>query len=988
MKKIYWELKNLGAKGKCFLFIGLLLLGESLSAQSKVVTGQVKDADDGAGIPGANILIKGTSTGTTSDVDGNYRLEVPEEAVLVFSFIGYKTLEETVGNRSVINVDISLDIEELQEVIVVGYGAQQKKDVTGVVAKVDKENFNQGAITSPTELLAGKVAGVSITNSGGIGGSPQVRIRGTSSINASSDPLYVIDGVIIDNGGTAGQRNPLNFINTEDIESITVLKDASAAAIYGSRGAKGVIIINTKNATGDKPQISYDGYYSVSNFIGEPQIMKANQFKSLIDSKYPQFSEDLGAANTNWIDEVTQTATGMKHAVSIANKGLYLSLMHHTLDGVVRHDRIERNIFNLNYNNKFFSDIVKLNVSLKNGFTKNQFGSNQVGAAYDFNPTVPVRNDSSAFGGYYEPRAVGELGVQNPVAQQDLSTNIGRSFRSLGKVEVVVDVPGVKGLSITNNVSYDVTTSKNRFFQPLNLFGVYGKGSLTYDEALKTSVLLESFANYKKQIGTNNNLEVTAGYSTQTFNFESTAFFADSLKSDLYEYYDISQAKEIKSSQGYSETKQESVFGRINYSFKDKYLATANFRVDGSSQFGKDNRYAFFPSLALGWRLIDESFAYFLNGPFDDFKLRAGYGKLGNQEFGAYLYETFYFSGTNDARYQFGNEYVTTLRPTAVDPGIKWELTETLNIGLDYTLTGGRVYGSLEVYQRNTDDLLFRTVIPAGINVGDRVLTNVGSMVNKGIELELSAVAIDKPNFKWNVSFNASHNQNEVTKITGGSDQSGFIQDGGISGDVGQTIQIIAVGQPLKTFHVLEHKYANGKPIPDQGLNTKRDMYVDQNDDGIINENDLVPYKNANPDLEFGFTSNASLGDFNLSFTLRSKVGNYVYNNVASSKGYFNRIKEFGPNNIHTSAFETQFQNKQLQSDYYVEDASFVKLDNITLSYTIKSVDFVKVRLYGTAQNVMTLTKYSGLDPEVAGGVDNGLYPRSLNLIGGLNITF
>lgn len=965
----------------------LLLLSGPAMAQERTVSGKITDASDGSGIPGANILVKGTMSGTTSDFDGNYKLSVPEDAILVISFIGYTSAEEVVGSRSVIDVQLDLDIEELQEVVVVGYGAVQKKDMTGVVAQVDSKKFNNGAITSPTELLTGKVAGVSITTSGGIGGAPQVRIRGTSSINASSDPLYVIDGVIIDNGGTAGLRNPLNFINTEDIESITVLKDASAAAIYGSRGAKGVIIITTKRATKGDPQISYDGYYSVSQFLGEPQILSSSQFRSLINSKYPQYSEDLGNANTNWVDEVTQTATGMKHSITIAEGGLYLSLLHHELDGVVRRDHMQRDILNINYNKGYFDDNLKLAVSLKNGFTKNNFGNNQIGAAYDFNPTVPVRSDSSIFGGYYEPRGVGELGVQNPVAQQNLQTNIGRSFRSLGKVELVANIPWIEGLSWTNNVSYDVITSKNRFFQPLNLFGVYGRGSLTYDEALKTSVLAESYATYKKKIG-QNNIEVTAGYSAQKFNFESSAFFADSLKDDLYTIYDISQIRNIKTSQGYSETKQESVFGRVNYSFQDKYLATVNFRMDGSSQFGRENRYAFFPSVALGWRLIDEDFAQFLRGTFEDLKFRAGYGKLGNQEFGSYLYETYYYQGTNDARYQFGGDYVTTLRPTAVDPNIRWELTETYNVGLDYTFKGGRFNGSLEVYQRNTDDLLFRTVIPAGINVGDRVLTNVGSMVNKGIEFELSAVVMDKKDFEWSLSFNASHNQNEVTRINGGSDQSGFIQDGGISGDVGQTVQIIAVGQPLKTFHVYEHKMVNGKPVADQGFSSKLDMYVDQNNDGIINENDLVPYHNANPKLEMGLTSNASYKRFNLSFTFRSKIGNYVYNNVASSKGYFNRIKEFGPNNIHTSTFTTLFNDKQLLSSYYVENASFVKLDNITLSYNLPELKKMKVRVYGTAQNVLTITKYSGLDPEVIDGIDNSLYPRSLNLIGGINVTF
>lgn len=994
MKKVYWFLQAFScytSKASWYLVL-MLFVSVQVNAQDNAVSGRVVDADDGSPLPGVNIIEKGTLNGTSTDMDGNYRLSVSEDAVLVFSFIGYGPLEIPVGDREVIDANLEMDLEELQEVVVVGYGAVQKKDMTGVVAKVDQEDFNRGAITSPTELLAGKVAGVSITGTGGVGGSPQVRIRGTSSINASSDPLYVIDGVIIDNGGTAGQRNPLNFINTEDIESITVLKDASAAAIYGSRGAKGVIIITTRKGEKGAPRISYDGYYSVSNFVQDPQIMNAAQFTSLINAKYPQFSEKLGNTTTDWVDEVTRTATGMKHSISLSNgddnSDIYVSLMHQTLNGVVRHDKIERNIFNLNYNRNFYGDAIRMSISLKNGFTKNNFGDNQIGAAYDFNPTVPVRSDSSIFGGYFEPRGIGELGVQNPVARQDLSTNIGRSYRGLGKVQLVADIPWIDGLSWTNNVSYDVTTSKNRFFQPLDLFGVYERGSLTYDEALKTSLLYETFLAYTTKLGQDHKLDITAGYSTQTFNFETAAFFADSLKNDLYGIYDIGQAKELKTHQGYSETRQESIFGRVNYSYRAKYLATVNFRTDGSSQFGADNRYAFFPSLALAWRIIDEPFGAFLSSAFDDFKLRAGYGRLGNQEFGAYLYETFYFPGTNDARYQFGSNYVTTLRPVAVDPGIKWELTETYNFGLDYTIRGGRLYGSLELYQRNTDDLLFRTVIPAGINVGDRVLTNVGSMVNKGVELELSSTIVDKQNFRWNLSFNASNNQNEVTRITGGSDQSGFIQDGGISGDVGQTIQIIAVGQPLKTFHVLEHKYKDGKPIPDQGLTTRHDMYVDQNEDGIINENDLIPYKNANPDYEFGLTSNASLGNFNLSFTFRSRLGNYVYNNVASSKGYFNRIKEFGPNNIHTSAFETRFEDKQLQSSYYVENASFLKLDNITLAYTLKSLSFANIRIYGTAQNVLTVTQYSGLDPEVPDGVDNGLYPRSLNLIGGLNITF
>ena len=996
MKKIDRFLKgifNLPVKNSLLTLSILTLLGFQSIAQDRTVTGTVVDADDGTALPGVNVVEKGTQNGSVTDFDGNYRISVSEDATLVFTFVGYEKLEIPVGARSVIDVELALDIEELQEVVVVGYGAVQKKDLTGVVAKVEEDEFNKGAITNPAELLAGKAPGVSITTTGGVGNAPQVRIRGASSLLASSDPLYVIDGVIIDNRNTPpGQRNPLNFINTEDIEDITVLKDASAAAIYGSRGAKGVIIINTKRGKEGEPKISYDGYYTISDFQGEIENLKASEFRSLVNARYENLSERLGDAETNWFDEVTQTASGYKHALSLSDNNLYVSVMRQELNGIVRNDKIERNTFNVNYNRGFFEDQVTMNIALKNSFVRNNFGNNQIGAAYDMNPTLPVFDEDSPFGGYFEPQEVGELGVQNPVAQQDLQTNEGRSFRSLANMELTIKIPGIEGLSWTNNISYDLTTSKNRFFQPLDLFGVFGRGKLVYDEALKTSVLYETYGTYKTQIGSQHNLEFTAGYSYQTFNYELFKTDIDSLSNDQFGIFDPSIGRQlaIKPSAFYEIFKQQSYFGRVNYNLMEKYLLTVNFRADGSSQFGPDNRYGFFPSVALGWRIIDESFAEFLQRYFDDLKLRAGYGRLGNQEFQPFLYEKFYFQGTNDARYQFGSDYVRTLRPVAVDPNIRWEETETYNIGLDYTIVGGRLFGSLEFYRRNTNDMLFDAVLPAGINVGDRAVTNIASMTNEGIEFALSAVAIDRTDLKWNINFNIATNRNEVNQISGGDfEDVQFIPDGGISGDVGQTIQVITPGQPFKSFYVLKHKYEDGQPIPDEGLNSLINMYEDQNGDGIINENDLVPFEDANPDVEMGFTSNTQYKNWNLSFTLRSKLGNYVYNNVASSKGFFDRVDEIGgPNNIHTSVLETRFNDRQLLSSHYVENASFVRLDNITLSYNITALDFAKIRMYGTAQNVFVITGYSGLDPEVVDGIDNNLYPRTLNLIGGLNITF
>ncbi len=994
MKKFYSfvrALRNLPL-GRFALALGVIMLATTTYAQEITITGNVA-GDDGETLPGVNIVEKGTSNGTISDFDGNYQLVVNQGATLIYSFVGYKTKEVVVGTQSTINVVLSLDIAELQEVVVVGYGAVEKKDMTGVVAKIDNENFNKGAITNPAELLAGKAAGVSVTPTGGPGNAPEVRIRGRSSINANSDPLYVVDGVILDNTDTPpGQRSPLNFLNTEDIENITVLKDASAAAIYGSRGAKGVIIITTKKGQSGAPRISYDAYYSTSQIQESPDILTAEEFRTLVQSNFPNQAEELGDANTDWVDAVTQTATGVKHAISLSSgdkvSDVYVSLMHQTLNGVMRKDQIERNIFSMNYNRRFYEDAVELKIVTKNSFLKNSFPEQQMGAATDMNPTLPIRDPNSIYGGYYEQITHGGLGVQNPVARQDLTTNIGRSFRNISKAEMIFKPKFIEGLTWTNNLSVDVTTSKNRFFQSLDMVGVYQKGSLTFDESLKTSVLVESYGNYKKQFD-DHSIDFTAGYSFQTFNFEKTNFFADTLSDGKYTRFDLSPATLIKTDlPTYNKIVQRSYFGRVNYTFKDKYLATLNFRADGSSQFGKSNRYGFFPSVALGWRIYDESFAGFLKGAFDDMKIRAGWGRLGNQEFAPYLYKTFYFSSTNDARYQFGNQFYNLTRPRAVDPDIKWEQTETYNIGLDYTFKGGRVYGSLEVYRRNTDDLLFETIIPAGINLAPRLLTNVGSMVNEGIELELSSVIIDNSKLNWKLSFNAAHNRNEITDL-GGTDR---IVDLGsiISGDVGQFIQVIQEGESILTFNVREHIYENGLPMADGGFVTPIDMYVDQNDDGIINEDDLVAKKNALPTGEFGLTSNTSYGDFNLSFTLRSKVGNYVYNNVASSKGFFNRLSPAGSgiNNLHRSVIETRFTNHQLFSDYYLENASFLKLDNITLSYNFNKLSFMKMRLYVTAQNVLTITGYSGLDPEISNGIDNNLYPRALNLIGGINLTF
>ncbi|MEN8247761.1 MAG: TonB-dependent receptor [Bacteroidota bacterium] len=969
------------------LTLSLVVFAAQTMAQDRSVSGVVTDIW-GETVPGATVLEKGTQNGVITDFDGNFKLSVSDNAILVISFVGYKTQEVTVGARSTIDVVLEEDVEQLTEVVVIGYGSVEKKDVTGTVAKVDEKEFNKGIIGSPDKLLTGKVAGLQIESGGEPGGSSNIRLRGIS-INGQN-PLFVVDGVPLIEGGVAGGRNPLNFMNPADVENVTVLKDASAAAIYGSRGANGVIIITTKNGAKGKMKIQYDGFYSISKFVKGVDMLSPSNFRLAIEDKAPQEINNLGEANTEWVDEVLQIAQGHNHNISLSGgtsaTNYFVSFNYLDNNGVMRSTRNQTTSLAVKLRQKLLNDNLTISINTKNGYTKDQFSPNVIGDAMRFDPTRPVFDDSDPrFGGYYQWSDA--LATANPVATQDLHNDQGKTFRSLSNLELEYKLPFIEGLSLKANFGYDrndgeyygITSEYNKS-QAVNNRGI----NVTDQTQLKTSLLSEYYANYSKHIDAiDSEIEAVAGYSWQDFNsdFKRLEGFNAFELDGRYVPTDTTNTKP-----DLVENRLISFFGRASIDVKDKYLLTASLRRDGSTRFGESNRWGWFPSAAVAWRILNEDFAEGLTGIFSELKFRVGYGVTGNQEIPDYRYSTFYKYGQPSASYQFGDEYVLTLRPKGVDPDIKWEETNSTNFGVDASMLDGRLQYSLEYYIKNVNDLLFEVAVPAGSNLSDKVLTNIGQVENKGFEVTMNYVLFNRADFNWDLGMNFATNTNVVKKIDNNTDPNfGGYNVTGIHGDVGQTIQVLKAGEEAFAFKTYQHKLdETGMPI----VGTMMEMYEDINEDGQINELDLVVGESPNPKAIIGLTSNMRYKSWDIAFTLRSNIGNYVYNNVASSMGHFELLTDRVLNNIHASAYETNFKTRQLHSDYYIENASFVKLDNITFGYNFNNVKWGKIKAYLTAQNLFTLTGYSGVEPEIFSGVDNNLYPRSTTIILGVNASF
>lgn len=985
------------------LFGGVFLFGQTMS-----ITGTVTDQEDDFPLPGVTVLIKGTSTGTITDFDGKYELAVSQGDTLSFSYIGYATTDIPVGSSSTIDLAIAPASALLDEVVVVGYGSVKKDDLTGVVTKVGEEEFNRGIITSPEKLLSGKVAGLQVSSSGEPGGSSRIKLRGgTSLFDGDGSPLIVIDGVPLDDKDITGTRNPLNFVNPTDIADVTILKDASAAAIYGSRGANGVIIITTKSGEEGKLKVNYNGNISVSDLTRTPSILSPNNFRNAIFSKAPQEVDNLGPASTVWVDEITQLAYSHQNTVSVSTGSkfvkFYGSLNHRNTNGVLKTSQNQSSNLALNVSTSLFDDQLKIGVKSKTGYVRDILTPNTMGAALTFDPTMPVFDADSQYGGYYQWDDV--LAVDNPLATIEQTDEKGNSIRTLNSLDLEYKLPWVEGLSLKSIISYDyINGGKTILKDSLMKQGTnFAQGGFNHVEDLRNYAFsVEGFGTYKRSFESiRSKVEFTAGYSFQDFDQENYWEFGNRIVPSSGSETGFIPTEDIKQDSFLTHNRLISFFGRLNYGFDERYLVTLSLRRDGSSRFGDANKWGLFPSAAFAWRVLQEDFAGGLNEIFSDLKLRVSYGVTGNQStIGDFDFATFYRIGQDDARYQFGSEFINILRGNGVDPDIKWEGTSSINVGLDFGILKGRLSGSLELYNKRTKDLLFDVATAAFTNLSDRIFTNIGELDNKGIELSLNGYIIDQTDFDWKARFNAAYNRSEILKLDN-SNLPEFLgyEIGGISGDVGQTIQVLRVGAPVGAFRTYQHILDGaGNPIADNvdrngdGFASPLDIYEDINEDGIINENDLVIDKQSSPDFLLGFTSNMYYKKFDLGFTLRSNIGNYVYNNVASSTGYFDRLTDRVNNNIDESAFNNNFKTRQLKSNIYLENASFLKLDNITIGYTLDNLSFAQsLRVFGTVQNILTITGYSGLDPEapqINNGIDNNIFPVSTNYMFGLNVSF
>ncbi|WP_245850387.1 SusC/RagA family TonB-linked outer membrane protein [Longimonas halophila] len=967
-----------------------LWVGTASAQDSQEITGTVTDASNGEPLPGANVTVVGEPIGTATNVDGEYALDVPSSAeMLRFSFIGYEAQEVPIEGRTTIDVALTSDASSLDEVVVIGYGTQEERDVTGAVESVRTEDFNQAPVVSPENLISGKVAGVQISSGDGSpGGGNLVRIRGENSFSAGNDPLYVIDGVPIDNGGNRAQRNPLNFLNPNDIASMTVLKDASATAIYGSRGANGVILIETKQAGEDEGRITYDGSVSTSVINDRVSMMGAEEYRNVVRNDGPsQAINQLGRTSTDWQDLVERQSFGQEHSVSFArgyeDSDFRLSLGYLDQEGTLQGSSTERISLSFNYNQQFLDDALSITANLRGSQTQDQFEpGGMVGNAASFNPTVPVRDFDSPYGGFFE---WGEsLAEKNPLAQLVLAENEGQARRSLGNVEAEYRIPFVEGLSARLNVGYDVQEGEQVFFAPTNLKeeADQGEDAGTVQRAnfTRTNSLLDAYLTYDNEFEEiDSRFDITAGYSYQDFVSKFPEFTAFSLDNNIFGGSSTGPASESQTFVDVVPNRLISGFGRINYTFADRYLATFTVRRDGSSRFGPAEQWGTFPSAALGWRVNEEPFMDDVDF-LSSLRLRLSWGITGNQEIGNFGFEPLYTPGDAQSQVQFGNSFITTLRPSAADEGLKWEEKTTYNAGINFGLFDERFSGSVEVYREDTDDLLRIIPVAAGANLRNRLLTNIGEVRNQGVETSLSLSIFRGGDFTWDANFNAAYNENEVLKVSNDDNFEGILT-GGIAGATGNNVQILREGESLGTFFLYEQSYdENGDPI-----------FTDPNDTEAYGEllNSRRPVGNASPDWVLGHTSQFAYQNFDASVSLRAHIGNDVYNNNASNFGHLGRLSDIVASNIHTSYNETGFTQPQYFSDIYLEDGSFLRLDNVSVGYTVRQIPGVnQLRVYGTASNLLTITGYDGPDPEVNGGIDNNLYPRSRSFTAGVNLQF
>lgn len=1005
--------KSLRLKALLTLLVRLFL-SIGAFAQQIAVKGHVKDTT-GEPVIGANVLVKGTTNGTITDFDGNFMLNVPKDAILSVSFVGYKSAE--VKAASTVMVTLEDDSQVLDAVVVIGYGSVKKNDMTGSVTAIKPDKLNKGLITNAQDMMTGKIAGVSVISKGGAPGEgATIRIRGGSSLTAENDPLIVIDGLAMDNKGVKGLANPLSMVNPNDIESFTVLKDASATAIYGSRASNGVIIITTKKGqAGARPTISYDGNVSVSTVKSTVDVMDGDQFRSFIKDIWGEDSEaysKLGNANTDWQKEIFRPAVSTDHNLTISgglkNMPYRVSFGYTNQNGIVKTSKFERYTASVSLAPSFFEDHLKVNANLKGMIAKNRYADGSaVGSAVSFDPTQSVRSDDPYhqyyFDGYFQwntdasslnddtwKRTFNSNAPGNPVALLEEKDDRAISKSLIGNLELDYKFHFLPDLHAHVNGGMDLSTGKqytdvSPYSSTNNYYGSYG-----WEQKDKYNLSLNAYLQYSKDFTDKHRFDVMAGYEWQHFH--------DTSDQEYWGLYPLSNNVVENRGQRYNNTSSGSAtesylvsfFGRVNYTLLDRYLFTATVRQDGSSRFHKNNRWGLFPSFALGWKLKEEAFLKDVD-VLSDLKLRLGYGITGQQNInsGDYPYLAVYETNKDGAYYPILGEGIT-YRPNAYNPDLKWEKTTTYNVGLDFGFLNNRINGAVDYYYRKTTDLLNSVFVSAGTNFKNKVLSNVGSLENSGIEFSINAKPVVTTDWTWDLGFNITYNKNEITKLTTGDSENYYVAAGdNIGGGRDMKAMAHAVGHPASSFYVYQQVYdENGKPIENE--------FVDRNGDGTINGDDRYFYKKPTADVLMGLTSRLSYKSWDFSFSLRASLNNYVYNSVEAGGSDCNptSVYSFGAlNNRPLMGVANNIQNLKdntLLSDYFVQNASFMKCDNITLGYSFKKLFGAPIggRVYAAVQNVFTITKYKGLDPEVEKGLDNNIYPRPLTTLIGLSLNF
>ena len=967
---------------RSLLLVALLVIGcLQLMAQTRTIKGEVTDAQNGEALIGATVMVEGEKGGTVTDFDGNFSLQVSSSAKKIkVSYIGY--IDKVLSISDNMKVKLESDSKALADVVVIGYGTARKSDLTGSVATVKSKDFNKGLVSSPEQLINGKVSGVQImSNSGSASAGSTIRVRGGASLNASNDPLIVLDGVPLEQGGISGNSsNFLSMINPSDIESMTVLKDASSTAIYGSRASNGVIIITTKKGQQGAVKVNFNTTNSLQTRAQMVDMLSRDEFVNVIN-QYGSANQKslLGTANTDWNDEVYRTAFGTDNNLSVSGSidkwlPFRVSVGYYNQSGLVRKDNVERWTGNVVLTPSFFQDHLKLTINAKGTLNNNSFNNGgAVWAAATFNPTIPVYSGNDKYGGYNEALDADgypvNAGVRNPRGLVDLYDSKSKVSRFIGSMDVDYKVHFLPDLKLHATVGADYAKGDGTIHVP-----VYAAQSYNKDESLGGSDykygpqknenrLLTLYANYAKYFeDIKSNVDLTAGYDYQYWKSTTPLYYTKSAAGTNLSTVKASDYRHV----------MLSYYGRINYSFDGKYLLTATVRRDASSRFSKDTRWGTFPSVALGWTLTEEPWLK-NQKVLSNLKLRASYGVTGQQEgIGNYNYLPVYTYSVTGAEAFINGQYINTYRPEAYVSDLKWETTTSWNFGLDFGFLDGRIGGAIDFYTRKTKDLLASVPTAAGTNFSKTILTNVGNVDSKGIEVSLNATPIQTKDWEWNLSYNFTWQNMKVKNLSltkGGSQTNVKV---GPSIDAYQ-FQVLSEGYEPYMFYVYHQLYDSktGKPI--------EGAYADLNNDGEINESDLYRYHSPAPKYIMGLSTSLRYKQLTLGMSFRANIDNYVYNGMGMSTGAFETVSYNNSqlNNLNTSFLKTGFKTRQYLSDYYVENASFLKLDNLSLSYNVGKINkWASLTVSAMVQNVFTITGYSGTDPEVPNGMDNSFYPR------------